>query len=350
MKKITIKDVASQANVSTATVSHVINKTRYVEKDTEARVVEAIRQLNYYPNILAQGLKGKGTKTIGIIIADIRESFFASLVKSIESYLRKKDFSLILCDSEDTVRQEKKHLNLLLQKGVEGVIFAPINIHETYSLLQTSHIPVVQVDRKTYGLKSDYIGIHNVQSAQRAVEHLCAHGYTRIGFIGYDATVYTMRKRMEGYKAALSQRNMFDEHFIKIVHYSDNSMQKSIKHWLLDGKIDAIICAVDEICYAALGAIEELELHIPDDIGLISYDDSKWLKYLKTPITVIRQPVEKMGRAAAETIIQRIQHPTKSDFFNIRFETDLILRGSCGRHEATVEKYFLQEDLSDLRR
>lgn len=322
--------------MSTATVSHVINKTRYVEKDTEARVLEVIRRLNYSPNILAQGLRGKGTKTIGIIIADIRESFFANLVKSIESYLRKEYFSLILCDSEDTVRQEKTHLSLLLQKGVEGVIFAPINIHETYSLLQTSHIPVVQVDRKTYGLKSDYIGINNVQSAQIATEHLCGHGYTRIGFIGYNETVYTMKKRMEGYKAALSQRNMFDEHLIKIVNYSDHSMKESIKHWLLYRKIDAILCAVDEICYAALEAIEELGLHIPDDIGLISYDDSKWLKFLKTPVTVIRQPVEKMGRTAAETIIKRIQQSSKTDFLNIQLETELIIRGSCGNHETVV--------------
>ncbi len=332
MKKNTIKDIALHANVSTATVSHVINNTRFVEKETKDRVLKAIEKLDYRPNILAQGLKGKGTKTIGIIIADIRESFFASIVKAVELCLRKEKFSLILCDSEDTVRQEKIHLDLLLQKGVEGVIFAPINMHETYSSLQTSHVPVVQIDRKTYGIKSDYIGIDNLQSARIATEHLCEHGYTRIGFIGYEATVYTMKKRMEGYEDALSQRNIFDEHRIKIVSYSDKAMKESIKDWILKGNIDAVLCAVDEICFPTLEAIEELGLRIPDDIGLISFDDSKWLKYLKTPITVVRQPLEKMGRTAAETLITRIQHPSKSDYLNIQFETELIIRGSCGRH------------------
>ena len=331
-----MKDVALQARVSTATVSHVINKTRYVEKDTEERVLKAIAQLKYRPNIWAQGLKGKGAKTIGILIADIRESFFANIVKSVELSIRKENFSLILCDSEDIVRQEKKHLNLLLQKGVEGVIFAPINIHEKYSALQTSHIPVVQIDRKTYGMKSDYIGIDNIQSARIATEHLCEHGYTRIGFIGYDATVYTMKKRRKGYKAVLSERNMFDERLIKVVHYSDRSMKESIKRWILKNRVDAVLCAVDEICFSALEAIEELGLRMPDDIGLISFDDSKWLKYLKTPITVVRQPLEKIGRTAAETIIKRIQHPLKSDFLNIQFKADLIIRGSCGCHEVAV--------------
>lgn len=332
MKKITIKDVALHANVSTATVSHVINKTRHVEKDTEARVLEAIQKLNYHPSILAQGLKGKGIKTIGIIIADIRESFFANLVKSIEVYLQKKHFSLILCDSEDTVRQEKNHLDLLLQKGVEGIIFSPINVNEAYSVLQTSHIPVVQVDRKAYGIESDYIGINNIESARSATEHLCEHGYTRIGFIGYDETVYTIRKRIEGYKTVLSQRNMFDERLIKIVRYSDTAMQNEIKDWLVERKIDAVLCAVDKICYETLGAIEDLGWHIPDDIGLISFDDSKWFKYLKTPITVVRQPVETMGITAAETLLKRIQQPSTRDFLTIQLDTELIIRESCGRH------------------
>lgn len=333
---MTIKDVAALAKVSTATVSHVINKTRHVEKHTEARVVEAVRQLDYQPNIVAQSLKGKGTKTIGIIIADIRESFFANIVKAVEVYLRKENFSLILCDSEDIVRKEKAHLNLLLQKGVEGVIFAPINIHETYSALQTSHVPVVQIDRKTYGMKSDYIGIDNIQSARIATEHLCGHGYTRIGFIGYDTTVYTMKRRQEGYKAVLSKHNLYDSQLAKVVNYSDRSMKNSIKNWILKHHVDAVLCAVDEICFSALEAIEELGLRIPEDIALISFDDSKWLKYLKTPITVVRQPLEEMGRTAAETIIKRIQHPSKSDFLNIHFETDLIIRGSCGRHYAAA--------------
>lgn len=332
VKKITIKDIAFHANVSTATVSHVVNNTRFVEKETKDRVVEAIEKLNYRPNILAQGLKGKGTKTIGVVIADIRESFFASIVKAVELYLRKENFSLILCDSEDIVRQEKIHLDLLLQKGVEGVILAPINMHETYSSLQTSHIPVVQIDRKTYGMKSDYIGIDNVQSARIATEHLCEHRYTRIGFIGYDATVYSVKKRQEGYQDVLSQRNMFDEQLIKVVNYSDNAMKESIKRWILQQNVDAVLCAVDEICFSALEAIDELGLRIPEDIGLISFDDSKWLKFLKTPITVIRQPLEKMGRTAAEALIKRIQHPSKSDYLNIQFETELIIRGSCGRH------------------
>ena len=335
VKHTTIKDVAQQANVSTATVSHVINKTRHVEKITEERVLRAIEDLKYTPNVLARSLKGKGTKTIGIIIADIRESFFANVVKSIESNLNKKNFSLILCDSEDTVEEELFYIDILLRKGIDGLIFTPVNAHESYAILQASHIPIIQLDRKTYHYHFDYIGIDNVKSAAMATQHLFEHGYKAIGFIGYDKTVYTMEKRLEGYKNVMVERGVFDDKFVKIVDYRDHgkTMKDYIKAWLHACQpMDAIICGVDNICYETLGALEESGLHVPENMGLISFDDPKWFTYMKPPITAVRQPTEKIGQLAVERIMQRIHSPSKHDFTESLLDAELMIRESCGTH------------------
>jgi LacI family transcriptional regulator len=334
-KQTTIKDVAQRAEVSIATVSHVLNKTRHVEQQTEARVLKAIRDLKYKPNVLARSLKGKGTKTIGIIIADIRESFFANVVKAIESHLNKANFSLILCDSEDTVAEEKFYIEILLRKGIDGLIFAPVDAHESYTILQSSHIPIIQIDRKTYKSHADYIGIDNVKSAEMATQHLFDHGYKTVGFIGYNQTVYTMEKRLEGYKNVAATRGGFDDKLVKIVDYRDHAknMKEDIKDWLHECRqIDAILCGVDNICYEALGAIAEAGLNVPDDIGIISFDDPKWFKYMRPPITAVRQPTEKIGHLAVESIMNRIHHKSKHDFTESLLDAELIIRESCGKH------------------
>ena len=332
-KNITIRDVARIANVSTATVSHVINDTRYVGAETKERVLSVIRALNYKPNVLARSLKGKGTKTIGIIVANVRESFFANVVKAIESNLHKEDFNLILCDSEDSVEQEKIHLDILLRKGVDGLIFSPVDSSESYDILSTNSLPTVQIDRRTYKFQSDYVGVDNVTSAETATRHLFEHGREHIGFIGYHQQVYTMEKRLEGYRNVVTQHGTFDENLVKTLLYHEPEPQKDLASWLTHcSTLDALICANDDICYETLGALDLVGLRIPEDIALISFDDPKWFKYLKTPITTVRQPTDEVGRLAVERLMDCIQQKSPRDFSDTLLEADLIIRESCGSH------------------
>ena len=129
LRHTTMKDVAKKAGLSISTVSHVINKTRFVERKTADKILRAITDLDYKPNIMARSLRGKGTKTIGIIISDIRDSFFSDAVKAIESHANIKGYNVILCDAEGNIEKENSYIDILLRKGIDGLIFAPVDMN-----------------------------------------------------------------------------------------------------------------------------------------------------------------------------------------------------------------------------
>jgi len=190
-KKSTMKEVAECARVSISTVSHVINKTRHVDKETHDRVLEAIKKLNYAPNIFARGLRGKKIRVIGVIISDIRESFFAEVVKVIELTAHSEGYSVILCDSEDDPLKEQLHINALIQNGVEGLIFAPVNNStRVYDSIIPHKIKAIQIDRKVYGLSAGFVGINNTEITKKAMNHLFAHGFMNVGFVSYLSDKY----------------------------------------------------------------------------------------------------------------------------------------------------------------
>ena len=330
LQKVTIKDVARLSGFSISTVSHTINNTRFVEKKTKDKISKVIKDLHYKPNILARGLKGKGTKTIGLIISDIREDFFSKITKSIESNANKKGYNVILCDSEEDIDEEKFYIHILLRKGIDGLIFAPVNKNEINKTLVFSHIPSVQIDRKLNNFYADFVGIDNSKSAEKATHHLFDQGYKNIGFIGYEKRVYTMEKRIEGYKKVILERGILEESRIKIISYSDSNIKDTINEWLCKYKdIDAVICGVDNLCYETLAAIEEIGLEMPNDIGIISFDDTKWFRFVKSPITTIRQPTENMGRLAINILIDRIENNLQQEYKDNLLDTELVIRESC---------------------
>jgi len=328
-KKITIKDVANFAGFSASTVSHVINKTRFVEKETSDKILKAIKDLNYRPNILARSLKGKGTKTLGVIISDIREGFFSEIIKSVESNANKCGYSVMLCDSEESVENEKLYIDVLLSKGIDGLIFAPVNTEVVFNDILSNWIPSVQIDRRLHYHKADFVGIDNKKSAETAVRHFYNNGYKNIGFIGYKESVYTMEKRIEGYTNAVYEKKIQNELKIKIMSHNNVNITAKIQGWLNKCKdIDAVLCGNDNICYETLTAIQEIGLRIPEDIGIISFDDSKWFRILKCPVTAIRQPTLKMGEIAVDLLIDKIEKKSSKGFKDILLDPDLIVRQS----------------------
>jgi len=329
-KKITIKDVANLSGFSISTVSHVINGTRYVEENTREKVLNAIKILDYRPNILARSLKGKGSSTIGVIISDIREGFFAEVIKAIESIASRRGYNVILCDSEDSTEKENFYIDILMRKGIDGLIFAPVDTSQSHEELEINIVPIVQIDRKVRYFKSDFVGIDNIKSAEIATHYLFDNGYRRVGFLGYGIEVYTMEKRIEGYKKAVFLRGIMDKPLIKALRYNQEEMSRTIKEWILNNdNIDALICGNDDICFATLTAVEELELNIPGDIGIISFDDSKWFRFLKCPVTALRQPTQNIGEMAVKVLTDRIEGKLKDDYKNIILDTELIIRDSC---------------------
>ena len=318
-QSITIRDVARKSGFSVSTVSHVINGTRHVEEQTRARVQEAITALDYRPNVFARSLKGMATKTLGIIISDIRDEYFSELTKAIESRANERGYALFLCDSEEDPQKESFYYDMLLRKGVDGIILAPVDA--AVPPRRTSHraVPVVQVDRQCAPLGADFFGIDNEQAAAAAVDHLFADGRRRIGFIGYELSLYTMEKRVLGYRRALAARGLGGNAGLLIVESHRPATAEPIREWLAANRgMEAVICGNANICCATLQALHELAVAVPAGMALVSFDDTRWMPFLCPPVTAIRQPTDRLGTLALDLLPRadrdqgagaRAQHP-----------------------------------------
>ena len=329
-KKVTIKDVAARCGYSVTTVSHVINKTRFVEETTRRKVLKAIEELGYKPNIIARSLKGKGSKTIGLIISDIREGFFSEIIKSIETTAFKEGYNVILCDSEEKVNEEKFYIDVLLQKGIDGLILSPVDSNAEFEDLLRHRIPIVQIDRMMSSLKTDFVGIDNLSSSRKAVQHLIAEGYKNIGFIGFEERVYTMNKRKEGYLQGIKDSGLSP--YVLHIPYAIDKYENLITDWIdKNSKIDSIVCGNENICYGVLNAAKKLNLIIPYDLGIVSFDDPKWFQFVYAPITAIAQPTDEIGRTAVKLLKERIENreaEEKSELKTIFLEAPLKVRRS----------------------
>jgi LacI family transcriptional regulator len=309
-KAVTLKDIADQTGYSVTSVSHVINKTRHVEKATRDRILEAIERLGYVIPEVAVSTRGETVKgAIGVVIADIREDFFAEIVKSIEYSCAENGYSLILCDSEDDEVKERNCIATLAARQVQGLILFPVNSHANLAQTLPEGVPVVILDRKLDERTLPFIGIDNYASAYDATRYLIAAGARRIGMVGYGDEIYTARERARGYEAAMRDANLGHEIAVLRAAYHSENTTGLIRQFIASGdrRKDGLVCATSNLCFEAVAAIQELGLGIPEDLKLICWDDNKWFDYLRYPVSAIRQPTTEMGIAAVEELVARIE-------------------------------------------
>ena len=309
MKDITMSDVAREAGVSITTVSHVVNKTRYVKSATREHVLNIIQKMEY------QIEKAPSAKIeyIGIVVPNITEDYYISLIKSMETFASEEGFSLLICDSNYTTEKEIKNIELLLEKKISGLILSPVDAFAYPPLLLNASIPVVLVDRQFNKHTHTFVGINNYESGRLAAEYLMKQNCKRMGFIGYAQTVYTAYHRARGYKACMREFFPQLEPAVLELHYHAEDSNKKIMDFVRSMHLDALICATSDIGYQVVSTIEELGLRIPDDLKIVSYDDNRWMDYLKYPISVVSQPSVEIGVQAMEELIRLI---SKNDIGN----------------------------------
>ena len=199
-----LEDVAQRAGVSITTVSHVINKTRYVKRETREFVLKILEEMKY--DIKKPNAKPSVSKFIGVIVADITEDYYISVVKAIETYASEQGFSILLCDSEDDTEKEKRNIRNILEKDIGGLIISPINSEKDPKEIKDSKIPIVLVDRKYNNHDKIFVGINNFESGYIGTKYLISKGCKTIGFIGYPETVYTVHQRAIGYRDCLNEQ------------------------------------------------------------------------------------------------------------------------------------------------
>jgi LacI family transcriptional regulator len=306
-QQVRLEDVAQKAGVSITTVSHVVNKTRYVKRETRELVLKILDELHY--DIRKPRSRVNGSRLIGVIVADITEDYYISVVKAIETYASEQSYSILLCDSEDDVEKEKYNVKNILDKDVAGLIIAPVNAQKCPKEIKEAEIPMVFVDRKYEKQERVFVGINNFESGYFGAEYLASKGCKSIGFIGYPESVYTVRQRAIGYRNFLLQRMPECPPRILTVSYRQEDSNALIREFVESSRPDGVLCATSDVCYQLVGSLGELGISIPEQIKIVTYDDNKWLDYLKFPISVITQPTSEIGFTAIDMLVRMMIHP-----------------------------------------
>jgi LacI family transcriptional regulator, fructose operon transcriptional repressor len=323
-----IKDVASAAGVSTATVSRVLSNGLHVRPEVRERVMAAVDQLGYRPNLIARSLRAQQSSTIGLIVSDIRNPFFTSISRAVEDTAYEQGFSLFLCNTDEDPEKESIYLKLMRDESVAGVIFSPTRQTATNFSWTGIGFPIVVVDRSVTGSDVDIVLLDNVDAGYRLTTHLIENGYQNIAALCGDMST-TGRERLAGYEKALREHGLSTsaEHVKYIQPKIEAGYAAALKMIDTTKMPDAFFTTNSLIAAGVLQAIRERNLTIPDDVALVSFDETTWASLVQPPITLIAQPTYEIGRTATELLLQRIADPTRSTR-QVILKGQLLVRGS----------------------
>lgn len=330
-----MRDVAERAGVSVTSVSHVINETRPVSDDIRQRVTAAMKALGYQPNALARSLRRKQTHTIGMIVPDSANPFFAEVARGIEDASFEQDYSVILCNSDGDPAKELLYTNVLIEKQVDGLLFVAAGAgvsSEQIALIQRRQMPLLVVDRDIPGVTVDSVLVDNTRGGWLATSHLLELGHRRIGCITGPADLTSSTERVLGYRQALVEHNLPVEEMIIINgDFQYESGYQATHHLLtLDQPPTAIFACNDMMAVGAISAAQELNRQIPADLSVVGFDDVRLAAFTNPPLTTISQPKREMGVVAATMLLERMKHRDRPPRHRL-LETSLLIRRSTAR-------------------
>jgi LacI family transcriptional regulator len=328
----TIKEVAVLAGVSSATVSHVINGTRYVSDTVRDQVLNAMKELDYRPNDLARSLRSGVTHTLGLIIPDSSNPFFAELGHCIENAAFKAGYSVILCNTESDMRKELLYVDVLTKKLVDGMIFVAAGENaDIFKSLVELDIPVVVMDRNYEGLDLEVVSSDNHQGGVMATNHLISLGHKRIGCVSGPSKINPSSKRLDGYVEALKSKGLpVDPRYIVQGDFHPESGFEAGRRLLaLPERPTAIFACNDLMAMGVIKAAASMGLRVPEDLAVVGYDDIELASYTNPPLSTIKQPKVEMGLTALQIILDRISN-RESGRQKIQLPVSLVVRSSCG--------------------
>lgn len=329
-----LKDIARLANVSIATVSMILNnKGQNISASTRENILRIARERNYIPNAMARSLIIGRTKIIGLIIPDISNPFFPELARGVEDKANVSGYNVIFCNIDDDLEKEEKCLEMLAEKMVDGIIYAH-SAKRTGGLESyiRENVPIILIDRDmdVKNVKGKVL-VDNLHGAYQGVKHLLEKGYRKIAFVTGALTSNTALGRLNGYKKALMEYDVqINERYIKAGHYKSEWGVEATKQFLLEGiDFDAVFCGNDLIALGVMKTLIDQGFRIPDDVGVVGFDDIWMAKMVVPELTSIKQPIYEMGCKAAEMLIDVISNPeTEGVDREIILKPQLIVRRS----------------------
>ncbi|BER96466.1 LacI family DNA-binding transcriptional regulator [Vibrio cholerae] len=327
----TMKDIARLAGVSTSTVSHVINKSRFVSDEIAERVNNAAQQLNYAPSALARSLKMNRTKTIGMLVTTSTNPFFGEVVKGVERSCYHQGYNLILCNTEGDNQRMKASINTLLQKRVDGLLLMcstlegeRLDVFDRYP-----DIPIVVMDWGPILFASDKIQDNSLQGGYMAAKHLIECGHKEIGCITGPLIRHQAQMRYEGYKRALAEAGIaINPDWIVESDFECEGGYQAFEKLYQRGKLpSALFVSNDMMAMGVIQAASQRGLRVPDDLSLIGYDDVHIAKFMTPALTTIHQPKYRLGKAAVDTLLYRLENPDTTAQV-VQLEPTLVVRSS----------------------
>ncbi|MGC9063995.1 MAG: LacI family DNA-binding transcriptional regulator [bacterium] len=326
-------EVAEKAGVSPATVSRVLNKTARVSPQLTKRVLSAVEELRYAPDPFAYGMRTKKTRTIGLIISDITNPFFPEMTRAIEDYARSRGYSLILCNTGSNIEKGKSYVHLLLNRGVDGLIFTSLRIgkEEVLSILK-ENIPCILVGRRAEGIEGlSYIVTDNYKGGMIAADYLFELGHRRFVHVTGTLDNSTGKERLNGFINRLKGRGVKEEDIYIIKgNFKMESGYKAAKEVLkLKPLPTAIFFANDAMAIGALQRFWEERIIIPETFSIVGFDNIKVSSLVAPPLTTISQEIYKLGELAAQRLIGFIEGDKEK--VKIVLEPTLVERKSCRR-------------------
>ena len=333
-KKVSIKDIAQRANVSTAAVSYVLNnQENRVSPDMAKRIKSIAQKLNYRPHYIAKSLKTRKTNTIGLVVANISYRFTTGITSAIEAEAKKNNYTVLIGSSDEDLPRFKELVNVLVDRQVDGLILLPVeNSADEIRMLKKSGIPFVLIDRYFPEIKTNFIALDNYKAAYDTVDYLVKQGHSNIAFINYSTTLHHLQERSRGFLEGMKKnklasgakwhkqirREKFDEDLFKAIDQVVNDSATK----------PAIVFASDTLAIKGIKYLSSIGKNIPNDVSVVSFDESEAFELYSCPVTHGRQPLEDMGRISVQTLIDVMENGKINK--QLFLESGFVRGKSCG--------------------
>ena len=328
---VTIVDVAKEAGVSYTTVSRVINNNEHVKPGTRERIMQAMEHLGYEVNRQARSLAGGRSNIIGLLVPDMGTGYIGEIVRGIDEVLTLAQYDLMLYTTHMRQAKEASYVVSLARGTVDGLLLVlPRNPGADLEILNRHNVPYILIDHQGIGETDAAVGATNKQGAYEATQYLLQLGHRRIGFVTGTMELGCAQERLTGYQHALAAgKGEFDSHLVCQGDFQQPRGYTAAKELLsLSRPPTAIFASNDVSAFGVMEAVRDHGLRIPDDISVVGFDDIPQANTVRPPLTTVRQPLEHMGRMAAQMLLESIKNPhhiTK----RVELPTSLMIRETC---------------------
>jgi LacI family transcriptional regulator len=333
-RRVTIRDVAHMAEVSLGTVSNVLNNPEVVAAPTRRRVLDAIDKTGFVRSTAAHQLRVGKSRTVGVVLLDIANPFFAEMVRGAEGVLRDKGYVLMVCSTDESIERERRYLRVLEEHRVDGLLITPVehDLHEVAGLAARG-IPTVLLDRDAGDQELCSATVDDVRGGELAAGHLFQLGHETVAFVNGPPSIRQCADRREGAQRALRgarRRGPATLREITVNALSVAQGEKAVEALLsLTPRPSAVMCANDLIALGTLKRLSEAGVAVPGDVAVVGYDDVSFASMLSPPLSSVRQPKYELGAIAAELLLEEALGANHKHC-SVRFEPELVVRASSG--------------------